>query len=53
MVSSALSNCCEESAKKQNNHMQIMYNVLYRIIAGYFRGVYISRTANSILVREK
>ncbi len=24
----------------------------YRI-AGYFRGVYISRTANSILVREK
>ena len=30
MVSSALSNCCEESAqKKQNNHMQMMYNVLY------------------------
>ncbi len=26
--------------------------MVYRI-AGYFRGVYISRTANSILVREK
>ncbi len=30
----------------------VYIDTLYRI-AGYFRGVYISRTANSILVREK
>ncbi len=37
------------NTKKRGNKKS---GVTYRI-AGYFRGVYISRTANSILVREK